>query len=1428
MNRLSYLLAIFMASGHVVAAPPLQQFGSMPMSNLLSRETKDFFNPDDLTFIKKLAAVGDSYSAGIGAGDGLQGEGDENCRRYDHSYPYLINQDERLGDASKRKFQFKSCSGAVIKNVIEDQLPNIDSGQQVILLSAGGNDAELVNILNQCVFQWFALNEQHSTVGKVAEMKGEPWAKGWDWDASARGCLGQLKASKDIINSNEFSQRLDSVIQAAKKKLASGGMIYYTGYAKFWSTDYGSACDKVSWSTWIFKSYNIWQPAARLEELRRREMNRLVDLINEKIELAVKNAGDNVMFVNYDEYVGHFKGRYCENGIDEASTESNTRPELMFYELDTLDPWGSNPWKRSTIEHKNGSFSGYMNMFARATEFIAPDVKFREEQRIETTSELKAQQAAAQGATEDVPNLLPDGYGRVFHPQILLHELIANLVLFHVSNRRMQENDLEPEPLLDTSVASCPINPSDGKTVLKYKKVEAGEAVKKGTKLRILPVGDSITVGYLSDRKGGDGNGYRGQLKKDLSGDNVVFAGTESSGSMNGGYYAAWSGKTIQYISDHVEPSLKQRPNIILLAAGTNDMNPNHGISKEGNDPKGAVERLGKLIDKMVKACPDATILVAMIIDTCDERQSPATREYQKLIPGVVKSRREDGQHVLAVDFTTFKTSDLQDCIHPTNDGYKLMGDYWYSFIHQIPSSWIKKPVGLDPNDNDDGTNGGIDKNIPAPDWGKSPVQVTSKKTVADAAEYATGGKKKQITCNGNPWYKATGKIAQGGVGKNGDWKYHKNWVSKGQVAEGLGLDQSYVRLHDMNGDGKADYVWIDPKTGEITCWLNNLPKPWSKAGTNKGIIGSGVGPAKTIYLADMNGDGLDDYLVVDPNKGSVRVWWNFGPDKSWENGWKFVPGGEIASGVPHANLETLRFPDINGDGRADYVYIGEGGSLKHHINTGSPGGRDVLFHAMGGIATGAVRDISKLMNGDGRDDYLIWDEDGGLTGFLNQPTNNEGVPLFVNQGPAKTVADGIKKKPSTIRLADMDGDGKDDYVYIGEHGALSVWYNRGSTDDSMAIDGLRFADIDGDGVDDYVWLDPKSGAATVYLNAGVNDADSLGWSWKPLNSGKPISIGGVPASQVMFGDIDGDGLDDYLDLDATTGELKAYINLGEERDWKFRAIDTIASGLGPGKRVRIADIDGDGRDDYIFLKDNGGTTIYRNIYAPEVSVDKYAPMPDADASGINQSPDEIDFVDLNGDGKADYVWTSRLDGRVKVWYNNYPNKPTWKEAGEIAGGVGTSGANIRYVKLQSTGRHDYVAVDPGTGAIGAWLNGCGDPDTSKKKHRVVFTKAPNGGWIVKQRPVGADVPSQYCGFDNVYKGEQTLLSEPDDAKFPFAFTTIKELYDHSCFYLGGAYRVGKLVCDGVSGITCYREKDVGKSHDCKYWKYNSSLYCEW
>ncbi|EGX89576.1 lipolytic protein G-D-S-L family [Cordyceps militaris CM01] len=900
--------------------------------------------------------------------------------------------------------------------------------------------------------------------------------------------------------------------------------------------------------------------------------------------------------------------------------------------------------------------------------------------------------------------------------------------------------------VLPTSLA-LPAPAPDTSIVLHFKGTPAGNQIENGRELRILPVGDSITVGYGSD-EGGDGDGYRRKLRDDLSGNKVIFAGTETTGTMEDGYFAAWSGKTIQFISDHVEPSLDQRPNVVLLAAGTNDMNPNPSISTEGNDPVQAALRLGRLVDKIITKYPGAVLLVAVITDTCDPAQAPGTRQFQKLVPRVVQQRRDAGHRVLAVDFTSFVRDNgkevLRDCIHPTNSGYWLMGDYWYDFLTQVPGGWIQPPVGGDPQRpalDDPGLNGGIERHVPPPDFGQSPVDSRPEGRYKDVRDWAVAGPAK---CGSKPAWRATGKIAHG-LGRNGDWKFHKNWTQVDDIAAGFGLDGAHVRLHDMNGD---DYVWIDPNTGEIRCWLNNLPKPWSPAGTNNSIIGSGAGRGETVYLADMNGDGMDDYLIVNPRNGAVRVFWNHGPDSRWANGWKFVDGGVIAAGVPHANLATLRFPDINGDGRADYVYIGQGGSLVHWLNVGSVGGTDVVWHSQRGIATGVgLEDLSRLVfadiNGDGRDDYLVYDDDGGISGFLNQRTNREGVPLFIDQGGARSIMDGFGHAPSTLRLADMDGDGKDDYVFIGDNGSLSVWYNRGTIDDSMAIDGLRFADITGSQGKDYVWVDPKSGAPIVYSNNGD--------SWSPVNNGHAIAAGAAPGNQVVFGDIDGyspfcDGYDDYLVLDPETGALTAHLLVpgggGESQygGYMFKPVGQIASGLGPGKNVRIADIDGDGRDDYIYLSSTGKTTIYRNMYGPDTGPhNRYSALPEADALGIGQRPEEISFHDINGqvsspplptafafhplteifffcsDGKADYVWTRPLDGQVEVWLNMYPQQPAWRHVGVVKDGVGTSGANVRFAALTGTrkhrgsGRADYVVADPSSGAFAAWLNGCDD-----------------------------------------------------------------------------------------------------------------------
>jgi len=49
----------------------------------------------------------------------------------------MVHLDLRIGNSHTRNFQFKSCSGAVLKDVIEKQIPELNGNQQVILLSAG-------------------------------------------------------------------------------------------------------------------------------------------------------------------------------------------------------------------------------------------------------------------------------------------------------------------------------------------------------------------------------------------------------------------------------------------------------------------------------------------------------------------------------------------------------------------------------------------------------------------------------------------------------------------------------------------------------------------------------------------------------------------------------------------------------------------------------------------------------------------------------------------------------------------------------------------------------------------------------------------------------------------------------------------------------------------------------------------------------------------------------------------------------------------------------------------------------------------------------------------------------------------------------------------------------------------------------------------
>lgn len=90
------------------------------------------------------AALGDSYSSGIGSGN----EDGTDCRRSANAYPsvFVRGNSYTLSD-------FAACSGATIPNVEQSQLGGVASAR-LVTITIGGNDARFRDIVVDCLRPW--------------------------------------------------------------------------------------------------------------------------------------------------------------------------------------------------------------------------------------------------------------------------------------------------------------------------------------------------------------------------------------------------------------------------------------------------------------------------------------------------------------------------------------------------------------------------------------------------------------------------------------------------------------------------------------------------------------------------------------------------------------------------------------------------------------------------------------------------------------------------------------------------------------------------------------------------------------------------------------------------------------------------------------------------------------------------------------------------------------------------------------------------------------------------------------------------------------------------------------------------------------------------------------------------------------------------
>ena len=478
------------------------------------------------------------------------------------------------------------------------------------------------------------------------------------------------------------------------------------------------------------------------------------------------------------------------------------------------------------------------------------------------------------------------------------------------------------------------------------------------------------------------------------------------------------SGALISDLSLYAVTSMNLLPNVILLLAGTND------IYKDV-DTATAPARLGSLIDNLVTMNPNAAILVAQIPPMSDAARNAAAQIYNAAIPDIVASRSGSGAKVLTVEIDhRFTTSHLGDGLHPNELGYGLLADMFSAGIQRASEA------------------GFISEPSPLPTVNRT-VCDTFLKWDPQFGTIATGVGKAD-SAFASSW-QPVGRLATGNVGHPEPW-----WI--------VGMPQGPgVRLADMDGDGRDDYLWVHPDTGATILYLNG---GYSADGgvewINKGEIATGIGEALGVVFADINGDGRDDYLWIS-SEGLVDAYINGGEKE--DGGWLWTSIGQIVGEGTGATRETTRFADIDGDGRDDYLVVGEGGSLNAWLNFGYGDKPD--WQHLGVIATGIGEAAGVQLydlNNDGRADYIWLEEDGAAKAYINNRGGSGGLaPEWIDAG---SIATGVGAKREDVRFADLNGDGKKDYVWVDPaSGALDVWLNTATGGSYVVGDGTVFAE---------------------------------------------------------------------------------------------------------------------------------------------------------------------------------------------------------------------------------------------------------------------------------------------------------------------------------------------------------------------------------
>ncbi|KAL8930236.1 MAG: hypothetical protein Q9208_000853 [Pyrenodesmia sp. 3 TL-2023] len=403
-------LLAYHTSAYVLFNRDIQEVDVNETSTSVRLARRDLTDPANFGWIKRWAAIGDSFTAGIGSGKLYsQQKDDRKCSRYDLAYPALANN--AFGPAVE-DFQFAACSGDRSLQIY-DQISAVQGNLDLVMMTAGGNDLCLAGIIRTCIFLPF---------------QGE---------ASCQSIIDKAQENIDTI----LKPNIKELLLSLNTKMNQDSIVVYNLYAQYFNTE-TDACEKDQ--GWAFPK--LWFSPLLLTIDRRNKFNTLVRNINQAIDEVVVDINDNgnvkykIASADWDIWPREgVSGLYC---VPESTGRypDPAQPDLQFFKPDTFvsKDYHDELKKRITPEQERE----IRRQMEESTDVHDSLLWKSANPPAEALHQLDRRAPAPPGCPGDTGILskfnlgLPDAFGKFFHPNELGHQTIASFAVQTVIDTR--------------------------------------------------------------------------------------------------------------------------------------------------------------------------------------------------------------------------------------------------------------------------------------------------------------------------------------------------------------------------------------------------------------------------------------------------------------------------------------------------------------------------------------------------------------------------------------------------------------------------------------------------------------------------------------------------------------------------------------------------------------------------------------------------------------------------------------------------------------------------------------------------------------------------------------------------------------------------------------------------------------------------------